>query len=325
MENKKSKNKVIITLLVIIVMLPVLFVILRKTHVILKIGDVYTWCFSTEFIVDEEDNINDDNISEIAYMHRLKHFTAMGTQITDFGFITDFPQLDSFSAVCNSKYPEIRAANIPSLKNSPAIDYVYVYVDVEDLDFIADLPELKDLTVVPRNTDINDISGLKNKTALKSLILGNVNCSDFSVLLDLPSLQCVVIEGTLLPDDIKNGLAENGVSIKNYAEDNICMIQGDFTKFFLPYDCPTPKSISLTNTTIDNGISKRDDKYTLYNSEFLSDLDTVTELSIYVDSIENVLGICEMDSLQTFRVNKGSISDEGKNLLKDKGIDVIEE
>ena len=325
MENKKSKNKVIITLLVIIVMLPVLFVILRKTHVILKIGDVYTWCFSTEFIVDEEDNINDDNISEIAYMHRLKHFTAMGTQITDFGFITDFPQLDSFSAVCNSKYPEIRAANIPSLKNSPAIDYVYVYVDVEDLDFIADLPELKDLTVVPRNTDINDISGLKNKTALKSLILGNVNCSDFSVLLDLPSLNVVVIEGTLLPDDIKNRLAKNGVSIDNYAEDHVLIIQGSFTNFFLPYDYQSPKSLSLTNTTIGYDITKSDEKYIMKDSGFLSDLDTVAELCIYVDSIEDVSGVCEMNSLQTFRVNKGSLSDEDKDMLKDKGIEVIEE
>ena len=48
----------------------------------------------------------------------------------------------------------------------------------------------------------------------------------------------------------------------------------------------------------------------------------VTELAIYVDSIEDVSGICEMDSLKSLSVNEKSISDEAIDQLEDKGIKV---
>ena len=333
MDVKKSKKKhhILLSLIAAPFAVAALFCLLRVTHVILRVGEHYTTCFNTKFSVMSNqydigfEVINDTNISEIVYMKNLRVFNSLQTDITNVDFISNFTKLETFSLTCDPAHPECMIRNIPSLGNSPDLDYVFLYSAIKDLDFLADSEHLKYLTVVAYESGLTDISGLKNKPDLKTIYLQNVKCSDFSVLLDLPSLKGVILEGTLLPDDIKNGLAKNGVSIDNYAEDHVCMLQGSFTKLSLPYDYQSPKSLSLTNTTIGYDITKSDEKYIMKDSGFLSDLDTVAELCIYVDSIEDVSGVCEMDSLQTFRVNKGSLSDEDKDMLKDKGVEVIEE
>ena len=60
------------------------------------------------------------------------------------------------------------------------------------------------------------------------------------------------------------------------------------------------------------------------DSKFLSSFDNVTELAIYIDRIEDVSGICEMDSLKNLTVSEGSISDEAIDQLDEKGIKVTQ-
>ena len=45
-------------------------------------------------------------------------------------------------------------------------------------------------------------------------MLDNTDCSDYSVLLDLPALTYLCIDETELPDDIKLALEEKGVAMR---------------------------------------------------------------------------------------------------------------
>ncbi len=215
MTGKASKKALMISLLSILA----IFILLRSCHILLHIGDVYTSCFSKEFRVNENDHINNDNISEIAYMRRLKHFAAMDTQLTDLSFITGFTELESFSVVSSSNDPAYVITDIPSLKNALSLGYVYLFADVNNLDFLVDSQKLYDVTVVSYNKEITDISGLRNKPELRNIVLKNVKCSDYSIFLALPSLNYLYLEGTILPDNIKEELEKKGIRIENFIED----------------------------------------------------------------------------------------------------------
>ena len=56
----------------------------------------------------------------------------------------------------------------------------------------------------------------------------------------------------------------------------------------------------------------------------MSSFDNVTELGIYIDIIEDVSGICEMDSLKSLSVSEGTISDQAIDQLEKKGIKVAQ-
>lgn len=89
--------------------------------------------------------------------------------------------------------------------------------------------------------------------------------------------------------------------------------------------CSSLKSIVIFDSVIDDSIIKSDGRFVMKDSGFLSTFDKITELKIDVDSIEDVLGICEMESLKTFTVSEGTISESDRKLLEEKGITVIEQ
>jgi len=211
---KNKKNRIVIISVTVIATLALLFALLRSFHIILHIGDSYKFCFSTEYRVDGNLNVNDDTISEIAFMKNLKHFSALYTNLTNIDFITGLTKLESLSVCGNSDNPESIIKNIPELEYLSDLEYVYLfYVDVENLDFLSNCTDLKNLTVVTHGTEIIDISGLKNKQKLKSVYLENVNCSDYSVLLELPALEYLDIYESEIPVEIKNELFNKNVKI----------------------------------------------------------------------------------------------------------------
>ena len=63
----------------------------------------------------------------------------------------------------------------------------------------------------------------------------------------------------------------------------------------------------------------------LNNSSDFSSLDNIKKLHIYNTVIENISGIVEMDSLEVLYVSKGTLSDDNRNTLENKGIRIIEE
>jgi len=74
----------------------------------------------------------------------------------------------------------------------------------------------------------------------------------------------------------------------------------------------------------DNCIVAEDNEYVMKDSSIFESFDYIEELRIFVDKIEDISGILEMDSLKKFEVDKGTISEDDKKLLEDKGISVIE-
>ena len=102
------------------------------------------------------------------------------------------------------------------------------------------------------------------------------------------------------------------------------ILNSDVKNFYSLAGCLSLRSISLLDTIVDDNIINSDGSYVMKDSRFLSSFDNVTELAIYVDSIEDVSGICEMDSLKNLTVSEGSISDEAIDQLDEKGIKVTQ-
>ena len=188
---------------------------------ILFIGNGYTTCFKTEFVFDPDLRFNDDNIKEIVYAKNMKMFASWNTGITNVDFLEDFTELESVCIVGNSLNPGIVIDHVPSLKNSPNLAYVDLRIDVDNLDFLAESHNLVNLLVSPYGAEIRDISGLRNKPYLKWLVREHIHCSEYSVLLDLPSLSFIHIDGSELPDEIKTALEEKGVEVKETPKEEL--------------------------------------------------------------------------------------------------------
>lgn len=88
-------------------------------------------------------------------------------------------------------------------------------------------------------------------------------------------------------------------------------------------NCSSLKKFRITSSTIsDNCIVKENNQYIMKNSSVFTSFDYVENLSIDVNKIKDISGILEMDSLETFYVNKNSISNEDVKSLEDKGVKV---
>ncbi|MBQ8123035.1 MAG: hypothetical protein IJ170_06950 [Ruminococcus sp.] len=214
-KNVSKKKPVGIILISVIAALVLLLALLRCFHIIVRVGGSYKLCFSTEYRVDGDMEVNDDSISEINYLRNLKHFSAFYTGLTNIDFASDLTKLESLSVMGDPDVPESIIKSMPSLEKLSDLDYLYLYyVDVQNLDFLSNCTGLENITVVTHGTEITDLSGLDNKPKLKYVYLDNVDCTDYSVLLRLPALEYLVIDGSKLPDEVKNELLNKNVKIK---------------------------------------------------------------------------------------------------------------
>ena len=162
----------------------------------------------------------------------------------------------------------------------------------------------------------NDISSLADfkKLSFLSLSLSSVTSYDSKKLSTFSSLQKLYIYST---DIDLEGFDNSNLSC-------VKILNSDVKNFDSLAGCLSLRSISLSDTVVDDNIINSDGSYVMKDSRFLSSFDNVTELAIYVDSIEDVSGICEMDSLKSLTVSEGSISDEAIHQLDEKGIKVTQ-
>ena len=166
------------------------------------------------------------------------------------------------------------------------------------------------------SADENDISRLadfKNLSVL-TLSLSDVNSFDSQKMNTFSNLQELY---TYRTDIDLEGFNNSNLSYVN-------ILFSDVKNFDSLEECLSLRSISLGQTVVDDDIINSDGKFTMKNSSFLSSFDNVTELAVYVDSIEDVSGICEMDSLKSLTVSEGSLSDEAIDLLNERGIRVTQ-
>lgn len=88
--------------------------------------------------------------------------------------------------------------------------------------------------------------------------------------------------------------------------------------------CESLRRLNIYNSTVSGDcIVEENRKYIMKDSSVFSSFDNVTDLTIIVNEIQDISGILEMESLETFCINKDSISEEDVKLLEDKGISVV--
>ena len=174
--------------------------------------------------------------------------------------------------------------------------------------------EVEDLMLTLANE--NDISSLADfkKLSILTLSLSSVNKFDSKKISTFSSLQKLYSYRT---DIDLEGFNNSNLSYVN-------IIFSDVKNFDSLAGCLSLRSMSLLDTIVDDNIIYSDGSYVMKDSRFLSSFDNVTDLAIYVDSIEDVSGICEMDSLKSLTVSEGSISDEAIHQLDEKGIKVTQ-
>lgn len=117
------------------------------------------------------------------------------------------------------------------------------------------------------------------------------------------------------------------IDLKGIGNSNLSyvwMLDSNVKNFDSLAECLALRNISLTDTIVDDYIINSDGNSTMKDSGFLSSFDNVTELGIYIDIIEDVSGICEMDSLKSLSVSEGTISDQAIDQLEKKGIKVAQ-
>ncbi|HPY84515.1 MAG TPA: hypothetical protein PLS20_05720 [Ruminococcus flavefaciens] len=174
--------------------------------------------------------------------------------------------------------------------------------------------EVEDLILTSaKENDISSLADFK-KLSILTLSLSSVNRFDSKKMSTFSNLQKLY---TYRTDIDLEGFDNSNLSYIN-------ILFSDVKNFDSLAGCLSLRNISLGQTVVDDNIIFSDDKYTMKDSRFLSSFDNVTDLAIYVDSIEDVSGICEMDSLKSLTVSECSISDEAINQLDEKGIKVTQ-
>ena len=165
-------------------------------------------------------------------------------------------------------------------------------------------------------TDENAISSFADfeKLSFLSLSLSNVTSFDSKKISTFSNLKELYIYCT---DIYLEGFNNSNLSC-------VKIMNSDVKNFDSLAGCLSLRSMSLLDTIVDDNIIYSDGSNVMKDSRFMSSVDNVTDLAIYVDSIEDVSGICEMDSLKSLTVSEGSISDEAIDQLDEKGIKVTQ-
>lgn len=163
----------------------------------------------------------------------------------------------------------------------------------------------------------NDISSFADFKKLSTLLLSfsSVNSSDSKKMNTFSNLQELDIHCT---DIDLEGFNNSNLS-------DLIMSLSEIKNFDSLAECLSLRKVTIADVVVDDNIIRSDGNYTMKDSGFLSSFDNVTELKIYVDSIEDVSGICEMASLESLSVSEGTISDEAIDQLEEKGIKVTQE
>lgn len=168
------------------------------------------------------------------------------------------------------------------------------------------------------DTSENKISELKNFNSLNTLMIdtSEVSSTDCEKISNFNNLENLFIYLRSVVDF--KGFNNNNVShisvIYNSSAVNIASLS----------ECPSLKKLSIWDSTVDNCVVIEDGGYTMKDSSVFASFDSVEELIILVNKIEDISGILEMDSLKTLKINKGTLSDGDKKLLEEKGVSVVE-
>ena len=173
---------------------------------------------------------------------------------------------------------------------------------------------------------------------LESMILSNIDESLLSKLKSSDNLRMLTLNQSIIDNaDSKKIRLFNNISVlclcfdskinfRSFNSESISSITitlSNSENLDALSKCESLRKLNINQSTVSNNyIVVENMKYIMKDSSVFSLLDSVIDLTIIVDEIQDISGILEMDSLETFCVNRDSISEEYVKLLEDKGITV---
>lgn len=148
--------------------------------------------------------------SPLKNLTNLKYFEGLG--LYELNDLTIFENLD------NLEYFELTAADIKTgldviCEKENLLDLNLFRCTAEDFSPIGKCAKLKILYL--SETNVNDLSFLKDLTELEQLFIENIKAEDYSVLLEMPQLNHVFIRDTEIPQEIIEKLTQKGVEISD--------------------------------------------------------------------------------------------------------------
>lgn len=210
--KKRKVQKYIRIFCISFMCLVLILTMLRLTKKVIRIGNAYSFSFSNELLINENHNVHDDNVDEIVYFENLQSLSISNTNITKMDFLMKLDELEFLNVVCSAECPVI---NIPSLKYNKNLEYVsLINVEIENLDIFAELEKIEMLTIAPINTEIYDISGIKNLHKLRYLSLNRVKCQNLSIIFEMSDLEYLKINNGVLTQEEIEALEKKGVEVR---------------------------------------------------------------------------------------------------------------
>ncbi len=196
--------------------------------------------------------------------------------------------------------------------------------------------DIKKISVYSLND--SDIKNINKCTEIEKMVLADVSENSFTKFKNFPNLNYLMIMSSELSsvdsekistfDNLKNWIIDSStVDFKGFNNDSVsCIIVGwsKIKNLNALSECQSLKSITIGSVLYDNYIVFENKEYVMKDSSFLTSFDCVEELRIFEDKIEDISGILEMDSLKVLEIDKGTISEDDRKLLEDKGISIIE-
>jgi Leucine-rich repeat (LRR) protein len=193
-----------------------------------------------------------------------------------------------------------------------------------------------DIKEIRPNLQYTKIKEINKCTEVEKMLILSANEDDISKFIDFHNLSEVYLSCSKVnsSDSMKIGAFINlrklylyytAIDLEGFDSNNLSyfgMLGSEIKHIDSLAKCASLKSITITDSTIDDSIVFYNGRLVMKDSGFLSSFDNLSDLTIEVDSIEDVSGICEMDSLQEFSVKAGTISDEQKQYLENSGIKV---
>ena len=225
-----------------------------------------------------------------------------------------FIYFDTHYAVINKKIyrNDIKTIEFNNLTKKEDTDY-YIYFDITNIREVNKCTELEEMRL--SDAKENTISQLKDFPNLRYL---ETLCSYISRA-DIEKINAFNLE-KLFIDSCYN------VDFEDFNNDTISYIGlffCDIKNFEVLAECKSLKSIYIACSTISDYIIEEPFRnYVLKDSSIFADFDYIEELDLYINKIEDVSGILEMDSLKTLKVKKEAISEDNVKLLEDKGVTV---
>lgn len=191
------------------------------------------------------------------------------------------------------------------------------FVDLDENDCIRQINKCTALEYLfITDTSENRISRLKNLNNLNTLMIvgSEISSADCEKISQFDNLENLYI------------YLRSTVDFKGFDNDNVSRIllfyDSSAVNIESLSECQSLKILDISYSTVDNCIVIEDGGCTMKDSSVFSSFDSVEKLTIWVNKIEDISGILEMDSLNEFSVVKDSVSEDDIKLLEDKGVSV---